>query len=58
MVTTNVNLNLAQIEYLRGILFEYYANTDYMCDDEAELHCQVEQILAQHSNKLFGYLLT
>lgn len=54
MVTTNVNLNLAQLEYLRGILFEYYANTDYMCDNEAELHCQVEQILAQHSNKLFG----
>ena len=52
--TSNVKLNLSQIEYLRGVIYEYYSKNEYMSDDEAELHYQLEQILAQHSNKIFG----
>lgn len=52
--TTSVQLNLSQIEYLRGVIYEYYSKNEYMSDDEAELHYQLEQILAQHSNKIFA----
>lgn len=51
--TTNVQLNLNQIDYLRSILFEYYQTNTYQCDQEFDLHNQLEIILAKSSDTLF-----
>jgi len=54
-----VNLTANQIDYLRGLIYEYY-NThqaDYLGPDEPLLHSQLEEILADAENEVFLQML-
>jgi len=54
-----VNLTANQIDYLRGLIYEYY-NThqaDYLGPEESLLHSQLEEILADAENEVFLQML-
>jgi hypothetical protein len=55
----NVSLTPTQIDYLRGIIYEYYntPGVDYLEPDEALLHSQLEEILADADNEAFLQML-
>ena len=52
----NVKLTPTQIDYLRGIIYEYY-NTHqipYQDAQESEIHSQLEAILAAAEDKAYS----
>ena len=46
--TVTVKLTAQQVDMLRGVLYEYYRNSDraYADSDERRIHMQLENILA------------
>lgn len=57
--TVSVNLTATQIDYLRGVIYEYYNthNAEYLEDQESVLHSQLEEILADAENQVFLEML-
>jgi hypothetical protein len=57
--TINVSLTPTQIDYLRGVIYEYYNthNASYLDKNEPLLHSQLEEILADAENKVFLQML-
>ena len=55
----NVSLTPTQIDYLRGIIYEYYNthNAPYLDKNEPLLHSQLEEILADAENEVFLQML-
>jgi hypothetical protein len=47
-MSKNVSLKLSfdEVALLRAVLYEYYSENDYMCDDERKTHQSLEEILA------------
>jgi hypothetical protein len=54
-----VDLTSTQIDYLRGIIYEYYNthNASYFDSQESLLHSQLEEILADAENAVFLQML-
>jgi hypothetical protein len=54
--TVSVKLTPTQIDYLRGIIYEYYNthNIPYQDIQESEIHSQLESILAAAENKAYA----
>jgi hypothetical protein len=52
----SVKLTPTQIDYLRGIIYEYYNthNIPYQDIQESEIHSQLEVILADAENKAYA----
>jgi hypothetical protein len=50
--TVSVKLTPTQIDYLRGVIYEYYNthNASYLDKSEPLLHAQLEEILAAAEN--------
>jgi hypothetical protein len=57
--TINVSLTPTQIDYLRGVIYEYYNthNASYLDNQEPLLHSQLEEILADAENEAFLQML-
>jgi hypothetical protein len=55
----SVKLTATQIDYLRGIIYEYYNthNASYLDNQESLLHSQLEEILANAENEVFLQML-
>jgi len=54
--TVSVKLTPTQIDYLRGVIYEYYntQNASYLDNQEKELHSQLESILAAAEDKAYA----
>ena len=54
--TVSVQLTATQIDYLRGIIWEYYNthNASYLDKSEPLLHSQLEEILANAENESYS----
>jgi hypothetical protein len=54
--SVSVKLTPQQIDYLRGVIYEYYEvhNAEYLCPEESQLHLQLESILAAAENKAYA----
>ena len=54
--TVSVKLTPTQIDYLRGVIYEYYNthNIPYFDNQESVLHSQIEEILAAAENKAYA----
>jgi hypothetical protein len=54
--SVSVKLTPTQIDYLRGIIYEYYNthNASYLDKSEPLLHSQLEEILAAAENKAYS----
>ena len=50
MITTNVKLTLQQIDFIRGILYNYYSQNEYWDEQELHIHNDVEIILKNAEN--------
>ena len=46
MSKNTVELSFDELQVLRAVLYEYYSENDYMCDDERKTHQSLEEILA------------
>ena len=59
MSNINISLTPTQIDYLRGIIYEYYNtyNASYLDKSEPLLHSQLEEILADAENAAFLQML-
>jgi hypothetical protein len=57
--TVNVSLTPTQIDYLRGLIYEYYntQGAEYMEPQEELLHSQLEEILADAETQAFLEML-
>ena len=42
----SLKLNFEEVALLRAVLYEYYSENDYMCNDERKTHQSLEEILA------------
>ena len=54
--TVSVQLTPTQIDYLRGVIYEYYNthNASYLDKNEPLLHSQLEEILAAAENAAYA----
>jgi hypothetical protein len=54
--TIAINLTPTQIDYLRGVIYEYYNthNASYLDKSEPLLHAQLEVILAAAENAAYA----
>lgn len=59
MSNINISLTPTQIDYLRGVIYEYYNthNASYFDNQESVLHSQLEEILADAENAAFLQML-
>jgi hypothetical protein len=57
--SVSVSLTPTQIDYLRGLIYEYYntQGAEYMEPQEELLHSQLEEILADAENQAFLEML-
>lgn len=57
--SVNVSLTPTQIDYLRGLIYEYYntQGAEYMEPQEELLHSQLEEILADAETQAFLEML-
>ena len=46
MSKNTVELSFDELQVLRAVLYEYYSENDYMCNDERKTHQSLEEILA------------
>jgi hypothetical protein len=42
----DLQLSFDEVALLRAVLYEYYSENDYMCNDERKTHQSLEEILA------------
>ena len=54
MKQVNVTLTASHIELLRGVLYEYYKENEYLGPLEETIHSEVEEILADAEDQLYS----
>lgn len=53
--TVNIQLTADQVDILRGVLFEYYAENSSYSDEEEAARQQLEAILADAEDEIYSF---
>ncbi len=54
MQKTTVTLTSQQVDFLRGVLYEYYSKNEYIESIEKTLHLELEEILASAEDSFYN----